>query len=304
MSTILEVVELRKTYRSTVALSSVSFVIPEGSIVGLLGPNGAGKTTLMKIVVGLIKADGGEVRLGRPAGHTAPLAMGALIERPGFYPYLSARRNLEALGLTAGTARDVLREQVATALERVDLLEAADRRFAEFSTGMKQRLGLAAALLGAPAFLILDEPISGLDPAGVAAVRRLLVELRGEGRTILVSSHLLGEVSQVCDQIVIINHGRVMASGPIADITSGPATWSLTFPTVEVAGRAAALLRQQFDVSVVGSEVRALDQDGGGVTPLEVVAPAGLVPHQAILQQPSLEEAYLRLTETGRPEIS
>ena len=302
MSAILEVVDLRKAYGSTLALNAASFAILEGSIVGLLGPNGAGKTTLMKIVVGLIKADSGEVRLGRPAAQTAPLAIGALIERPGFYPYLTARRNLEALGLTSGTARNLLRDEVVRVLERVDLLRAADRRFAEFSTGMKQRLGLAAALLGAPGLLILDEPISGLDPAGVAAVRRLLVELRAEGRTILVSSHLLGEVAQVCDQIVIINHGRVMASGPIADITSGPATWSLTFATPDAAGKAATLLSRAFDVSLVGSEVRALDRSDGGPTPLEVVAPVGLVPHQAVLHQPTLEEAYLRLAGTDGAE--
>lgn len=296
MGAILDIIGLRKTFGSTIALTDVSLAIPEGSIAGLLGPNGAGKTTLMKVVVGLVNADAGEVRFGSPVGRESAVAMGALIERPGFYPYLSARRNLEALGLTAGTPRNALNDQVQAILERVDLDEAADRRFGEFSTGMKQRLGLAAALLGSPGFLILDEPVSGLDPAGVADVRRLLLELRAEGRTVLVSSHLLGEVEQVCDQIAIINHGRVMANGPIAAITSGPATWRLTFSAVEQAERAAALLSERFFASVSGSDVHAVVRDGSNVAPLEIVAPAGLVPREAILQQPSLEEAYLRLT--------
>lgn len=304
MGDILDIIGLRKTYGSTVALNDVSLAIPEASIVGLLGPNGAGKTTLMKVMVGLVKPDAGEVRLRGRDGRQLSGAIGAMIERPGFYPYLSARRNLEALGLTAGMASGVLNDHVQTVLERVDLREAADRRFGQFSTGMKQRLGLAAALLGSREVLILDEPLSGLDPAGVADVRRLLLQLRAEGRTILVSSHLLGEVEQVCDRIAIINLGRLMASGPIAEIASGPATWRLTFTVVEQANSAAALLSEGFLASVSGSEVRAVVRDGSDVSPLEVVTPHGLVPREAILQQPSLEEAYLRLTGAHRTERS
>jgi ABC-2 type transport system ATP-binding protein len=295
MGTILDVLGLRKAFGPTVALNDVSLAIPEGSIVGLLGPNGAGKTTLMKVLVGLIKPDAGEVRVGHPNGRASVAAIGAMIERPGFYPYLSARRNLEALGLTAGISRGMLNEHVPAILERVDLRKAADRKFAGFSTGMKQRLALAAALLGSRDVLILDEPVSGLDPAGVASVRRLLLELRSEGRTILVSSHLLGEVEQVCDRIAIINLGRVLANGPISEIASGPATWHLSFAAGDQAQRAALLLSQDFLATTSGSEVHAVSRDRSEVTPLEVVMPHGLVPREATLQQPSLEAAYLRL---------
>jgi ABC-2 type transport system ATP-binding protein len=304
MSDALEVIGLRKTFGSTVALDDVSLKIPEGSIVGLLGPNGAGKTTLMKVVLGLVRADAGRVRFGSDLGRPSKGTIGALIERPGFYPYLTARRNLEALGLTAGMTRDALDDAVKGALERVDLRNAADRKFGQFSTGMKQRLGIAAALLGSPTLIILDEPVSGLDPAAVAAIRRLMLDLRTEGRTMLVSSHLLGEVEQVCDQVVIINDGRVMASGPIASITSGPAAWRLTFSAVDQAERASTLLNEHFVATVTGLEVRAVVRNGSGVAPLEVIMPAGLVPREATFQQPSLEEAYLRLTGAQKTERS
>jgi ABC-2 type transport system ATP-binding protein len=302
MGDILDIVGLRKAFGSTIALNDVSLSIPEQSIVGLLGPNGAGKTTLMKALVGLVKPDAGKVRLGRRPGRSSEVAIGAMIERPGFYPYLSARRNLEALGLTAGLSRRSLRDQVPAILERVDLRAAADRRFGEFSTGMKQRLALGATLLGSREVLILDEPVSGLDPAGVASVRRLLLQLRAEGRTILVSSHLLGEVEQVCDRIAIINLGRVMASGPIAEIASGPATWRLIFATGEQAEKAATLLDDGFTALVSGSEVSAVARDDTDRSPLEVVARLGVVPREAKLEQPSLEEAYLRLTGAQQSE--
>lgn len=295
MDTVLEIVGLRKAFGSTVALDDVSLAISEGSIVGLLGPNGAGKTTLMKVVVGLVKADAGQIRLGSTS-------IGALIERPGFYPYLSARQNLHALGLTAGMAGSALAERVASTLARVGLQGAADRKFGQFSTGMKQRLGIGAALVVEPRLLILDEPVSGLDPAGVAEMRRLLLELRGEGRTTLVSSHLLGEVEQVCDQIAIIDRGRMLAAGPISEITSGPQTWRLIFSQTGQAERAAELLGERFATSVSGLEVLAVARDGTDVAPLEIVSAAGLLPREASLQQASLEKAYLRLIDTPAPE--
>lgn len=294
MENALEVTGLRKQYGSVVALDDVSLAVSEGSIVGLLGPNGAGKTTLMKVIVGLIKADAGTVRTaGSNAG--APVSIGALIERPGFYPYLSARRNLEALGLTAALAPSKLKNEIVELLDRVELSRAADRRFGTFSTGMKQRLGLAAALLGSPRLLVLDEPVNGLDPAGVAAIRRLLLDLRAEGRTILVSSHLLGEVEQVCDQIAIINQGRLLRSGTIAEIAAGPATWLLKFQDAEHATRAELLLRDSYITTVTGAEIRAAPRNGAESLPLELLSPTGLVPREAVHQQKTLEQAYLDL---------
>ncbi|MEZ0285047.1 MAG: AAA family ATPase, partial [Thermoleophilia bacterium] len=183
--------------------------------------------------------------------------------------------------------------------------EAADRRFGQFSTGMKQRLGLAGALLGSPRLLILDEPVSGLDPAGVASIRRLMLELRAEGRTMLVSSHLLGEVEQVCDQIAIIDKGRLLAVGPLDQLTAGPTTWRLTFSADDHAERAAAVLSQDFVATVSNAEVQAVPRNGTDLAPLEVVTRAGLVPREVSIQQTSLEQAYLRLVgsqESGAAE--
>lgn len=163
---------------------------------------------------------------------------------------------------------------------------------------MKQRLGLGAALLGRPEVLILDEPVSGLDPAGVASIRRLMLELRAEGRTVLVSSHILGEVEQVCDQIAIIDNGRLIAVGPLDQLTAGPPTWRLIFSAVDLAEKAAAVLSRDFVATVHSAEICAVARDGIEVAPLEVVMRAGLVPREASLQQTSLEEAYLRLIGT------
>ena len=290
---ILEVSGLRKAFGSTLALDDVSLTIPVGSVVGLLGPNGAGKTTLLKVVVGLVHADAGDVRFDP---YVKRGAVGAFIERPGFYPYLTARENLIALGLTAGLAPLALKDTVPSALARVDLQAAAERRFAEFSTGMKQRLGIAAALLNGPRFLLLDEPVSGLDPAGVALIRNLLAELHAAGTTILVSSHLLGEVEHLCDRIIIISRGQVMANGPIADIASGPGVWRLRFAAADQAQRAAAVLGETYVVKVTESEVEAVPKVESGVSPMDLVAPMGLIPREAFHQRPSLEDAYLRLT--------
>jgi ABC-2 type transport system ATP-binding protein len=208
-----------KTYgrgaRAVHALSDLSFAIPRGGIFGLLGPNGAGKSSLMRIVAGLVFADAGEVRLfGEPASPDGRKRLGALIESANFYPFLTAAEMLQVLARTSGCSADV-----RSLLSRVGLASAADRRIAHFSLGMKQRLGVAAALIGSPDLLLLDEPANGLDPPGTLELRQLLKSLaEEEGITVVMSSHLLDEVERLCDRVAILERGRLKAEGALGSL--------------------------------------------------------------------------------------
>ncbi len=211
---------LRKAYGRTVALDGVDLAVPRGVVYGFLGPNGAGKTTTIRCLLGLIHPDAGTMSLlGRPyTGHDRRrlFDVGALIESPSFYPYLSGRENLRVIG-AAGPA--VSRGRIEELLELVGLRDRADDAASRYSLGMKQRLGIAAALLNDPHLLVLDEPANGLDPAGIHELRnslRTLVEQTD--RTILVSSHILPEVQQLADVVGIINHGRIVYEGVLDEL--------------------------------------------------------------------------------------
>ncbi len=295
---ILAVANARKSFGSLLALDGVSVAVERSSIVGLLGPNGAGKTTLMRILVDLIRPDAGTVSVGLSERSGRAARIGAFVERPAFYPYLTARQNLEALALTAGTAMPQAGREAQDALARAGLADVAHRKTGGFSAGMRQRLGVAAALIGDPDVLVLDEPSSGLDPAGAAEMRRLFGGLRAEGVAILVSTHLLGEVEQVCDDVAILNRGRLVASGTIGSLGRKKSAWRLEYDDPGRASRAAAALASRYVASTSGATVLLIDPDGGASSPLDVVAPLGLLPREAMRVKPSLEEAYLELTGT------
>ncbi len=207
---------LVKRFGDTLALDEVSVRVEAGEVRGLVGHNGAGKTTLLRLLFGLLHADGGELELfGRAAGPADVAARGSLagfVEEPRFYPYLSARRNLALLGRLDG-ALD--RQRVGEMLELVGLSAIRDSGVGTFSTGMRQRLGLAAALLRAPRLLVLDEPTIGLDPAGTRDVRDLLRDFASRGGTVFLSSHDMSEVAEICDGVVIIRKGRVVWDGSL-----------------------------------------------------------------------------------------
>jgi ABC-2 type transport system ATP-binding protein len=207
---------LAKRYGERQALAGLDLSVPSGVVYGFLGPNGAGKTTTMRILTGLVHADAGQVELlGRPFGRGQRQRLfdvGALIETPAFYPYLSGRANLVAL---ATTGAPVPRGRIDVVLELVGLAERASDKLSGYSLGMKQRLGIAAALLSDPKLLLLDEPANGLDPAGIVAMRDTLRNLASLGKTVFVSSHLLGEVQQLADVVGIIAAGRLVREGPI-----------------------------------------------------------------------------------------
>jgi ABC-2 type transport system ATP-binding protein len=210
---------LRKRYGSRVALDGLDLRVPEGVVYGFLGPNGAGKTTTMRILTGLVRPDAGRVELlGQPFGRgdrARLFEVGALIESPAFYPFLSGRENLRAV---AATGARVPASRVDELLTLVNLRDRAGDKVSGYSLGMKQRLGIAAALLSDPRLLLLDEPANGLDPAGIAGMRDTLRELAAAGKTVFVSSHILSEVQQLVDVVGIVARGRLVREGPVGDL--------------------------------------------------------------------------------------
>jgi len=213
---LVEVIGLTKRYGDTLAVDGVDLTVLPGEVYGFLGPNGAGKTTTLRILTGLIAPTSGTVKVlgGRPGSPGILGKTGSMIESPAFYPYLSGLDNLRLLAEYA----EVPRRRVDEVLELVDLDDRARDRFSAYSLGMKQRLGVAAALLKDPELVILDEPTNGLDPAGMRDMRRLIRELGSDGRTVLLSSHLLGEVQQICDRVGIIDSGKMVAEHNVEEL--------------------------------------------------------------------------------------
>jgi ABC-2 type transport system ATP-binding protein len=213
---------LTKRFGDTAAVDDVELLVPRGSAFGYLGPNGAGKTTLIRTLLGLTKADRGTMSLlGYPVRHDRREALarvGAIVEEPGFHGHLSGRENLALLAAARGDGAD---QRIGPALSRVGLAERADHKVRSYSMGMRQRLGIAACLLGDPQLLILDEPMNGLDPAGMQQMRSMIRSFVDEGRTVMLSSHLLDEVERTCDAVAIVDHGRVIRQGPIDTLIRG-----------------------------------------------------------------------------------
>jgi ABC-2 type transport system ATP-binding protein len=249
--------DLRKSYGSRVALAGLDLIVPDGVVYGFLGPNGAGKTTTMRILTGLIHADGGSVdMLGRPfkrGDRRRLFDVGSLVESPSFYPYLSGRENLRALAATGPRTRP---DRIEELLELVGLRERARDKVSGYSLGMKQRLGIAGALLSEPRLLLLDEPANGLDPAGIVAMRELLTQLARNGTTVFVSSHLLAEVQQMADIVGIIAAGRLVREGRVSDLldTSGVVRVRVPTEAVPVAVQAIGIAFPSEEVQPSGNE--------------------------------------------------
>ena len=214
---VIETDSLTKIYGNIVAVDGLSMSVPSGHAFGLLGPNGSGKTTTMGMLLGLVRPTSGSFSLfGSSEGLEASLRrVGAIIEYPSFYPYLTGRENLVYFQGILGRGSE---DDIDGLLERVGLAGRGDDRFSTYSLGMKQRLGLAFALLGDPEVLFLDEPTNGMDPAGMAEVRELVRQLCADGRTVLLASHLLNEVEQMCDSVLIMSNGTLIIQGDVPDI--------------------------------------------------------------------------------------
>jgi ABC-2 type transport system ATP-binding protein len=286
-----------KTYGRRAALTSVSLTIERGEIVGLLGPNGAGKTSLIKIMLGLVKADAGDVMLlGRNGSDPRSRArVGYLPELFRYQPWLTA---LEVLAFHTRLSRfDVTRERHLELLELVGLRERGQDRVGKFSKGMQQRLGLAVALLGDPELVVLDEPTSALDPVGRADVREIVLSLRERGTAVLLNSHLIGEVERVCDRVVILDHGRVAASGTLDELL-GESEAKLRLHDVGTDGH--AVLRRYGGVEVEGEWVTVRGLPGDRVPDLVAdLVGAGVRVHAVEPGRQTLEERLLDVLRAG-----
>jgi len=293
---IVETHELTKRYGDRAAVDHVSLTVRRGEVYGFLGPNGAGKTTTLRMLLGLVRATSGRATvLGQPPGAPTGLArIGALVEGPGFYPYLSGRANLRVLA-RYGRHDDIA---VEAALELVDLTDRASDRYKSYSLGMKQRLGVAAALLGQPDLLILDEPTNGLDPAGMADMRDLIRTLADHGQTVLLSSHLLGEVQQICDRVGVISGGRLLTESTVAELR-GEASLLIRADPLPAARSVAERIVGSAHVSTVDGMLRLAT---GGERAAELTRALVLADVAVLEVRPeerTLEDAFFEMTHEG-----
>ena len=304
---VIEVSAARKTYRRfrkppQRAVDGLDLAVAEGGVHGFLGPNGSGKTTTIRLLLGLVRADAGSgpiTLLGRRVPDELPAVVnevGALVETPQFFPAFSGRRNLEILARVAGLPD----ERVDEALARVALTDRAGDRVKAYSLGMKQRLGIAAALMKRPRLLILDEPSNGLDPAGIREVRELIRTLGSHGITVFLSSHLLGEVEQVCDTVDILVRGKRIASGSVKDVLATRATGEVRVRVADLARSATVLSGAGFAVTPAEDHlVVASVQDASALT--RALADQGLYVSELTPITANLESVFLELTEGVTP---
>ncbi|WP_232660937.1 ABC transporter ATP-binding protein [Pseudonocardia sp. TRM90224] len=294
---------LRKVFGRTVAVEGIDLEVPSGAVLGMLGPNGSGKTTLIRMLLGLTRPTAGAAELlGHPVPEQAAWALpqvGALVEGPGFHPFLSGRENLCRVAAAEPLlASSEIANAVGAVLKRVGLADAADRRYRGYSLGMKQRLGLAAALIVPRRLVVLDEPTNGLDPAGTRDVRRIIGELHEGGATVIVSSHLLAEVEATCTHVAVLQAGTLVATGDLPSLleagTSGMVVVTpdveLTIRTMREAG-ATAYRSESTEPAVVVKD--------GPPAPeaISLLVRAGVSVHEARRSRANLEELFARLTE-------
>jgi len=298
---VIEVEGLRKEYRRllggrTTAVDGLDLSVPEGGVFGFLGPNGSGKTTTIRCLLGLVRASAGRTALLGASPHALTGVIdrvGSMVEAPAFFPNFSGRRNLELHARIAGLGR----AEVDRALDQVGLASRGRDPFRAYSLGMKQRLGLAAALVKDPELLILDEPANGLDPAGIKEVRDLVRRLGEEGRTVFVSSHLLGEVQQMCDRVAIIARGRLVTTGTVDEVLAHGHRAALVVRVAE-SERAAAVLRGAgFEVTVDGDALHVLAESEQAARVNELLANEGLYLSELRPAEIDLETVFLELTE-------
>lgn len=288
---ILRLVGLTKRFGSITAVDELNLEVRRGEVLGFLGPNGAGKTTTVGMILGLIAPTAGRIEY---AG-VSPKQIGAMIEGPAFYPYLSGRDNLRALALATGA---VAPHQVEALLGYVGLTDRSKTPYRTYSTGMKQRLGIASTLLSDPALIILDEPTNGLDPAGQREIRDLILRLAREGRSVVLASHLLHEVEQVCDRVAILRRGKLLHDGSVSDLLRRGSFLEIKVARPEQAAEVIRALPFVRRVTVQDESLSVIaPQDSGGDIS-RALGEAGLYVTAMVPRHNSLEDVFLELTDT------
>lgn len=328
---VLSTTNLTKQFGQRVAVNDLGLEVRRGDVFGLLGPNGSGKTTTIRMIFGLVQPNRGSVRLfgqdlSYPSARKQALKRaGAIIEQPTFYPFLSGRENMRGIATFCSMPNDQrTHDRVEEALTQVGLVERGNDAYKKYSLGMKQRLGIAAALLNQPELIVLDEPTNGLDPAGVVEIRQLIRQLAQQGITVLLSSHLLYEVQQVCNRVAIIKSGNLLYQGTVQSMLASGQGITLSFHTPEVLQQASTILqtavreKEQLDwlrdVHVVPSEPSMWTPPGGQA--LRVIAPMerameinrllgeqGIYATEIRQHQSNLEQAFLEVTGPAAPQV-
>lgn len=288
---------LTKRYGELAAVHDVDLDVGGGEILGLLGPNGCGKSTTLNMVMGFIRPTGGRITISgydlESDRGEALASVGGLVEGSAFYPYLSGRRNLEMLAELQGLPR----ERVGEVLDLVQMGRASTRDFGGYSQGMRQRLGVAAALLHRPRLVVLDEPTSGLDPAGTREMRALLPQLASEGTTVVLASHLLGEVEQVCQRVAIMQSGTIIAHGSVASLLTREARWRVRVPATncEEALHVLCATPGTHRVTCEGDDLM-VETKAGGASLNQALFDRGIVASELEPVLPSLESVFMELT--------
>ena len=298
-------VGLTRRFGDRMAVDDLTVEVPRGGVVGLVGPNGSGKSTLIRMLLGLVRPTGGQLWvLGQPLAERASYLtqVGALVESPAFVPGLSAWTNLRSLARLRGLPD----QRVQDVLDTVGLTGREREPVTRFSLGMKQRLGIAAALLPDPQLLVLDEPTNGLDPAGIVEIRQLLAELGRQGRTVLVSSHLLTELEAVCDHLVVIRFGRLVFAGPTTELVSQGRRSVELSPEYdsELPGLARRLRENGWDLELVAGQVCVEAGRDDAAQLNRQAAHAGFTLRSLVVRQDSLEEVFLGLTGRDDGELA
>jgi ABC-type multidrug transport system ATPase subunit len=291
--------ELSKTFgrgeKSIQAVCNLDLEIQARQVYGFLGPNGAGKTTTIRMIMALVHPSQGRVFVFGQDVQQNPEALkhvGALVEGAAFYGYLSGRMNLEVL---AHTANDYRRVQIMDLLEQVGLAGSADQKVSTYSLGMRQRLGIAAALLGDPDLVILDEPMNGLDPAGIQEMRQFIRSfVNQQGKTVFLSSHLLNEVEQVCDRVAIINKGQLVREGTVADLVAGKAKLLIQASPLE---KAVEVLHENWNISVSDEWLTISASSADSPEIVKRLVAHDIRVHQVVIERQSLEEYFMAVTQ-------
>ncbi|SRR5258705_2396480 len=296
MSSVLSLNNITKFYGPIRALNNVSFDVPEGSVFGILGPNGSGKTTLLSIILDVLKANSGNfLWFGQPGSPAMRKKIGSLLETPNFYHYLSAEDNLRVTQIISNRGNS---QDIEAVLKKVRLYERRKNAFKKYSLGMKQRLAVAAALLGSPKVLVLDEPTNGLDPVGIAEMRELMIELRHAGHTIIMASHLLDEVEKICTHAAILKTGELITTGEVEEILVDDDVVELSAADLNAL---ANLLQQLSKTVTVDTKLRTVQMvlPKGTSKPEEINAfcfKNGIVLNHLMMKKKRLEARFFELT--------